>query len=57
MRSVETPWFEHCLCRYTELMFKTPDYVGQEDASDNAELIARMHGRIREVLLIQQYYA
>lgn len=30
-------------------MFKTPDYVSQEDASDNAEFTARLHGRIHEV--------
>ena len=40
-------------------MFKTPDYVSQEDASDSADLTARMHGRIREVplTLTQQYSA
>ena len=32
-------------------MFKTPDYVSQEDASDNAELTTRLHGRIHEVLI------
>ena len=32
-------------------MFKTPDYVSQEDASDDAELTTRLHGRIHEVLI------